>query len=40
MGGKIYADATTALTHFGSHAYTGSLSLMFKPKQVDLTLKP
>jgi hypothetical protein len=40
MGGKIYADATTALTHFGSHSYTGSLSLMFKPKQVDLTLKP
>ena len=40
MGGEIHADARTALTHFGSHAFTGSLDLMFKPKQVDLTLKP
>jgi len=40
MGGEIHADARTALTHFGSHAFTVSLDLMFKPKQVDLTLKP
>jgi hypothetical protein len=39
IGGKIYADATTELTHFGGHAFKGSLSLMFKPKPVDLTIK-
>jgi hypothetical protein len=39
IGGKIYADATTELTHFGGHGFKGSLSLMFKPKPVDLTIK-
>ena len=38
-GGKIYADATTELSHFGGHAFKGSLSMMFKPKPVDLTIK-
>ena len=31
-GGKIYADAMSPLTHFGSHSYHGSLSLMFQKK--------
>ena len=35
IGGKIYADAITELTHFGGHPFKGSLSLMFKPKPVD-----
>jgi hypothetical protein len=39
IGGKIYADATTELSHFGGHAFKGSLSMMFKPKPVDLTIK-
>jgi len=38
-GGKIYADATTELSHFGGHAFKGSLSLMFKPKAVDVSKK-
>jgi hypothetical protein len=35
IGGKIYADAISELTHFGGHPFKGSLSLMFKPKPVD-----
>ena len=35
IGGKIYGDAKTALSHFGSHSYTGSLDMMFKPKNVE-----
>ena len=36
IGGKIYADTQTPLTHFGSHAFHGSLSTMFsKPKPID-----
>jgi hypothetical protein len=36
IGGKIYADTQTPLTHFGSHAFHGSLSTMFsKPKSID-----
>ena len=36
-GGRIYADAMTSLTHFGTHAFSGPLNLMFqkKPKTVD-----
>jgi hypothetical protein len=39
IGGKIYGDAKTALTHFGSHAYTGSLDMMFKPRVIDFPKK-
>lgn len=39
IGGKIYADATSELSHFGGHNFKGSLSMMFKPKPVDLTIK-
>lgn len=36
IGGKIYADTQTPLTHFGSHAFHGSLSMMFdKQKPID-----
>jgi len=36
IGGKIYADTQTPLTHFGSHAFHGSLNMMFaKQKPVD-----
>ena len=36
IGGKIYADTQTPLTHFGSHAFHGSLSTMFaKQKPID-----
>jgi len=38
-GGKIYADATTELSHFGGHAFKGSLSMMFQSKVVDLKPK-
>ena len=39
IGGKIYADAISELTHFGGHPFKGSLSLMFKPKPVDQDTK-
>jgi len=39
IGGKIYADAISELTHFGGHPFKGSLSLMFKPKPVDQDIK-
>ena len=40
IGGKIYADTQTPLTHFGSHAFHGSLNMMFaKQKPVDDTKK-
>jgi hypothetical protein len=40
IGGKIYADTQTPLTHFGSHAFHGSLSMMFdKQKPIDDTSK-
>jgi hypothetical protein len=40
IGGKIYADTQTPLTHFGSHAFHGSLSMMFdKQKPIDDTKK-
>jgi hypothetical protein len=32
-GGKIYADAMTPLTHFGSHSFHGNLALMFQKKE-------
>jgi hypothetical protein len=36
IGGKIYADTQTPLTHFGSHAFHGSLNMMFaKQKPID-----
>ena len=36
IGGKIYADTQTPLTHFGSHAFHGSLNTMFsKQKPID-----
>ena len=36
IGGKIYADTQTPLTHFGSHAFHGSLIMMFaKQKPID-----
>lgn len=35
MGGKIYADAETALTHYGGHGYKGNLQMMFHPLEVD-----
>jgi hypothetical protein len=36
IGGKIYADTQTPLTHFGSHAFHGSLAMMFaKQKPID-----
>jgi hypothetical protein len=36
IGGKIYADTQTPLTHFGSHAFHGSLNSMFaKQKPID-----
>ena len=34
-GIKIYGDAKTALSHFGSHSYTGALDLMFKPRNPE-----
>jgi hypothetical protein len=40
IGGKIYADTQTPLTHFGSHAFHGSLNMMFaKQKPIDDTKK-
>jgi hypothetical protein len=40
IGGKIYADTQTPLTHFGSHAFHGSLNSMFaKQKPIDDTKK-
>ena len=40
IGGKIYADTQTPLTHFGSHAFHGSLNMMFaKQKPIDDTSK-
>ena len=39
IGGKIYRDAKTALSHFGSHSYTGSLDMMFKPRVIDFPKK-
>ena len=39
IGGKIYGDAKTALSHFGSHSYTGALDLMFKPRVIDFPKK-
>jgi len=40
IGGKIYADTQTPLTHFGSHAFHGSLNMMFaKQKPIDDTPK-
>jgi hypothetical protein len=40
IGGKIYADTQTPLTHFGSHAFHGSLNTMFsKQKPIDDTSK-
>ena len=40
IGGKIYADTQTPLTHFGSHAFHGSLAMMFaKQKPIDDTSK-
>ena len=39
IGGKIYGDAKTALSHFGSHSYTGSLDMMFKPRIIDFPKK-
>jgi hypothetical protein len=40
IGGKIYADTQTPLTHFGSHAFHGSLAMMFaKQKPIDDTKK-
>jgi hypothetical protein len=40
IGGKIYADTQTPLTHFGSHAFHGSLNTMFsKQKPIDDTYK-
>jgi hypothetical protein len=36
IGGRIYADTQTPLTHFGSHAFHGSLNMMFaKQKPID-----
>jgi len=35
IGGKIYADAMSELTHFGGHPFKGALNLMFKSKPVD-----
>jgi len=35
IGGKIYADAKTSLTHYGGHAYKGSLDQIFTPLEVD-----
>jgi len=37
IGGKIYADAKTSLTHYGGHAYKGSLDQIFTPLEVDET---
>ena len=37
IGGKIYADSKTALTHYGGHGYKGSLDMMFQPLDVDET---
>jgi hypothetical protein len=39
IGGKIYADTQTPLTHFGSHAFHGSLNMMFA-KQNPIDDKP
>ena len=39
IGGKIYGDAKTSLSHFGSHSYTGSLDMMFKPRVIDFPKK-